>query len=652
MIEAESSAQGSSPAVLLITRNLPPLRGGMERLNLHLAHKLSEWGALTVIGPAGCREFLPDSATVIEVPVRPLWRFLLDARRAARRAASQRPALVFAGSGLTAVAARVAAKRCGAKSVAYVHGLDLTTRHSIYRALWVPALRRLDHAFANSANTADIALRLGVASGSVTVLHPGVTLPSDSASAGESFRYRHCLGNRPILLSVGRMMERKGLAEFVGQALPSIHARHPNVALVVIGDEAPDALGGRGEGAKQRIVAAAAEHGLQACIHFLGPCDDATLTQAYFAADAHVFPVRDIPGDVEGFGMVAIEAAAHGLPTVAFAVGGVPDAVSHGRSGYLAPPGDYALFADRVCELLNAGRNAPMRQTAKEVAQAFRWERFGERLLPELDPLLGRNGDTDDTEIERRGHAVLDLRSRDAKARKIEALLGLGLAPTGRPLRLLEVGAGSGGIAHYFANHPRIQCEVEAVDVSDTRQIQEGFRFTRVGDVRLPFPNDSFDVVISNHVIEHVGDDDAQRLHLHELRRVLRNDGVGYLAVPNRWQLVEPHYRIAFLSWLPPGWRTPYLRLRNRGREYDCRPLRVPELEAQLRAAGFDFAQQHGRALRLTYELERPRALAYRAMLRWVPDAAYAALRRIFPTLIYVLRSSDSGIGRMSAGSP
>jgi hypothetical protein len=136
---------------------------------------------------------------------------------------------------------------------------------------------------------------------------------------------------------------------------------------------------------------------------------------------------------------------------------------------------------------------------------------------------------------------------------------------------------------------------------------------------------------------------------------VLRNNGIGYLAVPNRWQLVEPHYRIAFLSWLPPAWRTPYLRLRNRGQEYDCRPLRVPELEAQLRAAHFDFTQQHGRALRLTYELERPHAFAYRAMLRWIPDIVYAALRRIFPTLIYVLRSSDNEVPwdeRASADSP
>ena len=75
--------------------------------------------------------------------------------------------------------------------------------------------------------------------------------------------------------------------------------------------------------------------------------------------------------------------------------------------------------------------------------------------------------------MERQGHAALDLQSRNAKARKIEALLGL--TPTGRPLRLLEVGTGSGGIAHYFGTHPTLRCEVDAVDVTDTRQIHDGF---------------------------------------------------------------------------------------------------------------------------------------------------------------------------------
>lgn len=146
----------------------------------------------------------------------------------------------------------------------------------------------------------------------------------------------------------------------------------------------------------------------------------------------------------------------------------------------------------------------------------------------------------------RQPHAVTDLASRRFKALKIERLLGLQHFPL--PIRLLEIGCGSGGIAHYFATHPSLQCIVTAVDVHDNRQVHDGYIYHSVQGVQLPFEDQQFDVVISNHVIEHVGDTAAQLVHLQEIRRVLTSTGKAYLAVPNRWMLTEPHYRLKFLS--------------------------------------------------------------------------------------------------------
>src|SRR3546814_5510744 len=105
----------------------------------------------------------------------------------------------------------------------------------------------------------------------------------------------------------------------------------------------------------------------------------------------------------------------------------------------------------------------------------------------------------------------------------------------------------------------------------------------------LPFADDSFDVVLSNHGIEHVGEQPVQLAHLAELRRVLTPGGIGYLAVPNRWMLGEPHYRLAFLSWWPHAWRSPYLRLMRKGKFYDCEPLQLGQLETMLDEAGFRY---------------------------------------------------------------
>jgi SAM-dependent methyltransferase len=243
----------------------------------------------------------------------------------------------------------------------------------------------------------------------------------------------------------------------------------------------------------------------------------------------------------------------------------------------------------------------------------------------------------------RRGHAVLDLPSRDFKAIKICRLIGA--IADQPPRRMLEIGTGSGGIAHYFGTAGAMGWDVDSIDVEDVRLVEDGFRFTQVDGVELPFPDASFDVVVSNHVIEHVGDARHQARHLAELARVLRPEGIGYLAVPCRWMLIEPHYRLPFLSWLPQRIADAYVRFAGKGDYYDCRPLTTRELESRLDEAGFAFVQRHGEALRLTYELERPNAPLYRWLLKPVPDVVYATMRRAFPTLIYTLRRTQVGRG-------
>ncbi|HKT31703.1 MAG TPA: class I SAM-dependent methyltransferase [Gammaproteobacteria bacterium] len=239
----------------------------------------------------------------------------------------------------------------------------------------------------------------------------------------------------------------------------------------------------------------------------------------------------------------------------------------------------------------------------------------------------------------RRPHAVLDLQSRNLKAMKIERLLDLDSRP--QPLKILEIGTGAGGIAHYFGTHPQLRCEVTAVDVCDNRIVRSGYQYRQVQGVELPFDSASFDVVLTNHVIEHVGNVDAQQKHLQEVRRVMKNDGLGYLAVPNRWMLIEPHYRLAFLSWLPHAWRTPYLRLMHKGNFYDVEPMQLRQLERLLAATGFRFNNICIQAWRVTFDIERPHTLSTR-LLRSTPDFFLKPLRRIIPTLIYRIEHSSA----------
>jgi SAM-dependent methyltransferase len=235
---------------------------------------------------------------------------------------------------------------------------------------------------------------------------------------------------------------------------------------------------------------------------------------------------------------------------------------------------------------------------------------------------------------QRKPHAVFDLPSRRQKGLKIERLLDLATFP--QPIRMLEIGTGAGGIAHYFGTHETIKCTVTAVDVIDQRLLCEGFDFQLVSDTTMPFPSEWFDVVITNHVIEHVGEEANQRHHLSEVRRVMRPTGIGYLAVPNRWMLVEPHYRLLFLSWLPPTWRTTYLRAMKHGRVYDCNPLSLTKLKALLTDAQINYENLSTRALRETLKIEGKIGLLAAAAAT-LPDILLDLLCPLNPTLIFKL---------------
>jgi phosphatidylinositol alpha-1,6-mannosyltransferase len=311
---------------------------------------------------------------------------LASAWRALRLARQQRPNIVLAGSGLTAPAAWLAARVCGARAVAYVHGLDVAVRHPLYRAIWHPLLRRMDRVIANSQPTAELVRALGIAENRIRIVHPGVTLPATPQSLEmlREFRAHHNLGDGPLLLSVGRLTERKGLREFVQHALPGIVQQMPNVRLVVLGEAPTDSLLA-GVQTRASIQAAADAADIGTHLRFLGVITDPqSLACAYESAAIHVFPVRQLPGDPEGFGMVAIEAAAHGLPTAAFATGGIVDAVAEGQSGLLVPPGDYAALGQAILQILKDGK--PYWQaSAQQFASGFAWPVLGGKLWAAMD---------------------------------------------------------------------------------------------------------------------------------------------------------------------------------------------------------------------------------------------------------------------------
>lgn len=216
---------------------------------------------------------------------------------------------------------------------------------------------------------------------------------------------------------------------------------------------------------------------------------------------------------------------------------------------------------------------------------------------------------------------------REAKAEKIVAIL----AAAGRSLkpadRLLDLGCGSGEIAGYLAEH----CQVTCADRVDQRIAGTQLPFQR-SESPLPFTDGSFDVVISNHVIEHTQDPHD---HLSEIRRVLRAGGVAYLATPNRLWPWEVHARLPLLHYLP--WRL-FSRIGvSLGRLHE--PIRLHSLQGLrvLSDSGFQVEPWHQRILRHPerFSLRFPAWL--RGVLGALPGSLLERTAALQPTLILLL---------------
>lgn len=237
-------------------------------------------------------------------------------------------------------------------------------------------------------------------------------------------------------------------------------------------------------------------------------------------------------------------------------------------------------------------------------------------------------------------HAALDIERRRPKAEKIQRLLPE-LETGEKTLRLLEVGTGSGAIAHYFSGLVAPSFQVTAVDVEDQREISAGYEFKRYDGTILPFDDQSFDIVISNHVIEHVGGRAQQRNHLSELCRVLASGGYIYLATPSRWHVVEPHFSLPFLSWIPRRWRDGYVRISGKGDVYDCDPLGPLELRQLMEEGGLPYRNLNIQALKVLIQVERP-GWGLTNMAAALPIWCLNVLNNCFPTLIYLVHKPET----------
>ncbi|RKN75397.1 glycosyltransferase family 1 protein [Streptomyces klenkii] len=372
---------------LVVTNDFPPRPGGIQAFLHNMALRLDPSGIVVYAstwkrGQEGAEATARFDAEQPFPVVRDRTTMLLPTPRVTRRATD-----LLCEHGCTSVWFGAAAplglmapalRRAGARRlVGTTHG---------HEAGWaqLPASRQLLRRIGEGTDTltylgeytrSRIASALtDEAAARMVQLPPGVDEKTfHPGSGGDEVRARLGLADRPVVVCVSRLVPRKGQDTLI-LAMPRILAAVPDAVLLVVG-------GGPYEDDLRKL---AAETGVAGSVRFTGAVPWEELPAHYGAGDVFAMPCRTRRGglDVEGLGIVYLEASATGLPVVAGDSGGAPDAVLEGETGYVVKGGSPAQAADRIVTLLKDPElRARMGARGRRwVEEKWRWDLLAERL--------------------------------------------------------------------------------------------------------------------------------------------------------------------------------------------------------------------------------------------------------------------------------
>jgi phosphatidylinositol alpha-1,6-mannosyltransferase len=339
------------PRVLLLTPDYPPARGGIQYL-LHGIVRHATRARFRVVTLGG------DAATVAEKGVRTrripargprgVAVSLLNAAALAE-ARSWRPDVVLSGHIVMAPAARLT----GVPFVQYLYAKEMAHRLRLTSF----AVRHAASSIVLGAHGQALALAAGAAAERVHAIPPGIDLPGPPATTPRE--------RAPLIVNVARLEDRYKGFDVLVRALPLIRSRVPDARMTLVGDGH----------LRPSLEALARANGCGEALCCAGSVTDAERDALLSAATVFAMPSR-LPARSggEGFGIVYLEAGAHGTPVVAGNVGGALDAVVDGRTGVLVPPEDHIAVAEAISGLLlDRDRATQLGDGGREWAERFAW---------------------------------------------------------------------------------------------------------------------------------------------------------------------------------------------------------------------------------------------------------------------------------------
>jgi len=240
-----------------------------------------------------------------------------------------------------------------------VHGLDLTYKNWFYQKINIGALKYLDKIICVSASTKQECLKRGIDENKLIVIPNGIDVNCFAETKHAASLQKH-----KTLLTVGRLVKRKGVEWFIKEVMPKLYK---NIKYLVVGT-GPEL---------ENIITVIADDRVE----LLGRVSDEKLKELYNTADLFVMPNIKVKGDREGFGIVAIEAASVGLPVVASNIEGIKDAIIDKKNGFLVESKNIEQYVRTINLLLNSNLDNVKQQIKKYTVDNYSWDVVCEHYL-------------------------------------------------------------------------------------------------------------------------------------------------------------------------------------------------------------------------------------------------------------------------------
>jgi phosphatidylinositol alpha-1,6-mannosyltransferase len=350
--------------ILFISRSYPPVIGGIEKQNYEIGKALSAITTTGIIANTLGKWLLP-----LFLPYA-LFRALFGIRRYDA---------VLLGDGVLGILGFLLKLVTAKPVVCIVHGLDLTYRNALYQKLWIHVfLPRLDRLIAVGNATIQQGMLRGLSASKFIFIPNGVASTATPAHCTrqdlEAFLDRKLPG--PVILTLGRLVQRKGVVWFIENVVKRLDA---DITYIVAGE-------GRERSA---ILNAIHANNLQDRVLYTGSVSDRDKGLLFCTADIFVQPNIEVAGDMEGFGLVVLEAAMHGLVVIASGIEGLKDAIHDGRNGFLVAAGDADAYARKIREVLQnpEDKEAFGVQARDFVSKNYAWPLIARKYLDAINRL-------------------------------------------------------------------------------------------------------------------------------------------------------------------------------------------------------------------------------------------------------------------------